>query len=64
MRSQRAKPRAQREVSGVFPNFERSKLKERQKMYQEHIDMKCSKVVFFKYRKLRARSAKHACAAR
>ena len=46
MRAQRAKPSAKREFSGAFANFERLKLKEGQKIYREHIDMKCSKFNF------------------
>ena len=44
--AQRAKPSAKREFSGAFANFERLKLKEGQKIYREHIDMKCSKFNF------------------
>ena len=45
-RAQRAKPSAKREFSGAFANFERLKLKEGQKIYREHIDMKCSEFNF------------------
>ena len=46
MRAQGAKPSAQREVSGMFANFERLKLKEGQKIYREHINMKWSELNF------------------
>ena len=46
MRAQRAKPSAQREVSGVFANFERLKLKEGQIIYLENIYIKYLKFNF------------------
>ena len=46
MHAQRAKPSAKCEFSGAFANFERPKLKEGQKMYREHINMKSSKFNF------------------
>ena len=46
MRAQRVKPSAKHEFSGAFANFERLKLKEGQKIYREHTNMKCSEFNF------------------